>query len=143
MRRPLIFAILLAAAPLVAAQQIYKWTDAQGIVHYSQQAPTQGTKYQQVKLAGGVESAAAPATDRAAGAASAAPAPAPTAAQMADTPENRAKLCTTLKANLATLQANGPVVMQQGAKPTVLSAEQRQQQIAQANAQYQQFCVTK
>lgn len=143
MRRSLIFVLLLAVAPVVAAQQIYKWTDAQGIVHYSQQAPAQGTRYQQVKLAGGVESPATPAADRPGSAASAAPAPMPTAAQMADTPENRAKLCTTLKANLATLQANGPVVMQQGAKPTVLNAEQRQQQIAQANAQYQQFCVTK
>ena len=61
MPRSLIVVALLLVAPLAAAQQIYKWTDAKGTVHYSQSAPAEGTRYQQVKLAGGVESADAPA----------------------------------------------------------------------------------
>lgn len=142
MRRSYIFVALLIAAPLAAAQQIYKWTDAHGTVHYSQQAPAQGTKYQQVKLASGVESSATPAPDRTADEPPAT-APAPAAAPVADTPENRAKLCSTLKTNLAALQGSSPVVMQQGTKPTVLSDEQRQQQTAQAQAQYQQYCAAK
>ncbi|WP_426662690.1 DUF4124 domain-containing protein [Rhodanobacter aciditrophus] len=140
MSRSLIVLALLLVAPLAAAQQIYKWTDAKGTVHYSQSAPPEGTRFQQVKLAGGVESADAPAAQPNTESASApADAPAP-AAPVADTPANRARLCATLKANLATLQGSGPVVMQQGGKPAVLSDAQRQQQVATANAQYRQYC---
>ena len=57
MSRSLIVVALLLVAPLAVAQQIYKWTDAKGTVHYSQSAPPEGTRFQQVKLAGGVESA--------------------------------------------------------------------------------------
>lgn len=144
MSRSLIVVALLLVAPLAAAQQIYKWTDASGTVHYSQSAPPQGTKYQQVKLAGGVESAdqqgeqpAADSTPAPNDDSTSAP---PPAAPVADTPANRAKMCATLKSNLATLQGSGPVVMQQGGKPTVLSDAQRKQQVANANAQYQQYC---
>lgn len=140
MSRSLIVLALLLVAPLAAAQQIYKWTDAKGTVHYSQSAPPEGTRFQQVKLAGGVESADASAAQPNTESASApADAPAP-AAPVADTPANRARLCATLKANLATLQGSGPVVMQQGGKPSVLSDAQRQQQVATANAQYRQYC---
>ena len=140
MSRSLIVLALLLVAPLAAAQQIYKWTDAKGTVHYSQSAPPEGTRFQQVKLAGGVESADAPAAQPNTESASVpADAPAP-AAPVADTPANRARLCATLKANLATLQGSGPVVMQQGGKPAVLSDAQRQQQVATANAQYRQYC---
>ncbi|MBD8880569.1 MULTISPECIES: DUF4124 domain-containing protein [Rhodanobacter] len=147
MSRSLIAVALLLLAPLATAQQIYKWTDASGTVHYSQSAPAQGTKYQQVKLAGGVESADAdapaqqPAADNASTQADTPP-PAPSA-PMADTPDNRAKLCATLKSNLTTLQGSGPVVMQQGGKPAVLDDAQRKQQVDTANAQYQQYCAGK
>ena len=140
MSRSLIVVALLLVAPLAFAQQIYKWTDAKGTVHYSQSAPPEGTRYQKVKLTGIVESGDASATQPAADNAPAqvaSPAPAP----MTDTPANRAKLCATLKSNLATLQGSGPVLMQQGGKPTVLSDTQRKQQAATANAQYQQYCA--
>ncbi|MEW9624276.1 DUF4124 domain-containing protein [Rhodanobacter geophilus] len=139
MPRSLIAVALLLVAPLAVAQQIYKWTDAKGTVHYSQSAPAEGTRYQQVKLTGGVESADAPAPQPAADdtpALAAAP-----AAPVADTPANRAKLCATLKSNLATLQGSGPVVMQESGKPALLSDAQRKQQTATASAQYQQYCA--
>jgi hypothetical protein len=41
MNRPL--ALLLLALPLTAAAEIYKWTDASGVVHYSQNPPPQGS----------------------------------------------------------------------------------------------------
>jgi hypothetical protein len=41
MNRPL--ALLLLSLPLSAAAQIYKWTDANGQVHYSQNPPAQGS----------------------------------------------------------------------------------------------------
>lgn len=141
-RLPIVMALLLAA-PLASAQQIYKWTDAQGTVHYSQSAPAQGTHYQQVKLSSGVEAptesapAAQPISENTAPAAT----PAPKA--MADTPANRATLCATLKSNLATLHGSGPVVVQTGGKPSLLSDIQRKQQATDANTQYQQYCTGK
>jgi len=141
-RMPIVLALLLIA-PLAAAQQIYKWTDATGTVHYSQSAPPQGTKYRQVKLASGVESAAGQAAQPAADSTAAPTNDSPQASTttMADTPANRAKMCAALKSNLATLQGSGPVVMQQGGKPTVLDDAQRKQQIASTNAQYRQYCA--
>lgn len=139
-RLPIVMALLLAA-PLASAQQIYKWTDAQGTVHYSQSAPAQGTHYQQVKLAGGVEAADTPTAQPASGDAATITAPAPKS--MADTPANRATLCATLKSNLATLQGSGPVVVQTGGKPSLLSDIQRKQQATDANTQYQQYCTGK
>jgi len=149
MPRSLIAVALLLLAPLAAAQQIYKWTDAQGTVHYSQSPPPQGTKYKQITLAGVTESSDA-GTDAPATPADgnntpddAPSAPAAPSAPMADTPANRAKLCATLKSNLAALQGSGPVVMQQNGKPSVLDAVQRKQQVDTANAQYQQYCAGK
>ena len=147
MSRSLIAVALLLLAPLAAAQQIYKWTDASGTVHYSQSAPPQGIKYKQMTLTAVTESsgdntsasAGQPADDNASGDT---PAPAPSG-PVADTPNNRAKLCATLKSNLATLQGSGPVVMQQGGKQAVLDAAQRKQQVDMANSQYQMYCTGK
>lgn len=137
MRRLPLALVLLLLAPAVAAQ-VYKWTDAQGTVHYSEMPPPQGTAFKRITTTGVVE--APP------------PAPKPVGAEpddkpqpeqptsVADTPENRAKLCSSLKANLDTLRSKGPVVMEQQGKPVALDDEQRKQQIATAEKQYVQFC---
>ncbi|WP_243041824.1 DUF4124 domain-containing protein [Dyella sedimenti] len=141
MRRLLIATTLLLAAPLVAAQA-YKWTDANGTVHYADTPPPQGTKYNKVTTTGTVEPLAAPATSTAnTEGAAAAPKPSQPAAPVADTPENRAKLCSTLKNNLDVLKGSGPVVMEQDGQQKVMDANQRQQQQTSAQAQYQQFCA--
>lgn len=144
MHRSLIAVALLLLAPLATAQ-VYKWTDASGIVHYSQDAPPQGTKFSKVTTTGTVQPLAAPAAS-----------PQPNtegetegsrekpATQAADTPENRTKLCDSLKSNLATLQGSGPVVvMQQDGKPSALDDAQRKQQIGSAQGQYNQYCSAK
>ena len=143
MRRSLIVVALLLFAPLCAAQ-VYKWTDANGTVHYSEAPPTQGVKYSKVTTTGTVEPLVKPAErsnpeDVAGG--SNEPAVAPKT--MADTPENRKSLCASLQSNLATLQGSGPVVMEKDGKPNALDASQRQQQIATAQAQYDQYCQGK
>lgn len=138
MRRLLIATALLLVAPLALAQA-YKWTDAGGTVHYSDAPPPQGTKYNKVTTSGSVEPLAAPeATSN--------PETAghnqPQAAQqpMADTPENRTKLCANLKNNMEMLKSSGPVVMQEGDQQKVMNTDQRKQQQAAAEAQYQQYC---
>ncbi|CAM5245969.1 DUF4124 domain-containing protein [Rhodanobacter lindaniclasticus] len=143
MHRSLIVAALLLIAPLCAAQ-VYKWTDASGTVHYSEAPPAQGVKYSKVTTTGTVEPLAKPAeqghAEDAAGGSNESDAAPKT---MADTPENRKSLCASLQSNLTTLQGSGPVVMEQNGKPSALDASQRQQQIATAQAQYDQYCQGK
>jgi Domain of unknown function (DUF4124) len=138
MRRLLIAAALLLVAPLVAAQA-YKWTDAGGTVHYSDAPPPQGTNYKKVTTTGTVEPLAQPApkaNTEGEGESSTKPSTQP----VADTPENRAKLCSSLKSNLETLKSSGPVVMDEGGQQKVMGADQRKQQQASAESQYQQYC---
>ena len=141
MRRPLIAAALLLLAPL-AMGQAYKWTDAGGTVHYSDSPPPKGTQYKRVTTAGSAQPLAEPA--KAAGDSrepNASNEPAPASAQsVADTPENRKKLCTTLKGNLDILRDKKPVVVQEGKQARVLDDTQRKQQQATAEAQYKQYC---
>jgi hypothetical protein len=140
MHRSLIAVALLLLAPLATAQ-VYKWTDASGTVHYSEAPPAQGTNYREVKTTGSVAPLAAPAKNNSEGDGEGhgEPASAP-ASPVVDTPENRARLCASLKANLSALQGSGPVVMQQNGKTTALDADQRKQQSGAAQGQYEQYC---
>ncbi len=138
MHRLLIAVALLLLAPLATAQ-VYKWTDAHGTVHFSETPPAQGTTFKKVKSNGSAEPLVAPAP-----AASVDSAPAPSSGlPVADTPENRGKLCDSLKANFGALQGHGPVVMQQGNKSIALDANQRKQQVDAAQSQYRQYCQSK
>jgi hypothetical protein len=139
MHRSLIALALLLLAPIATAQ-IYKWTDANGTVQYSETPPPQGTKFKQVKTIGSVQpvDAAAPAAAATAGNSDAS---ASSAKPVANSPENSSKLCETLRANITALQGSGPVVMQQtDGKATSLDDDQRKQQASSAQAQYQQYC---
>jgi len=139
MRRLLIATALLLVAPLVAAQA-YKWKDANGTVHYSDSPPPQGTKYSKVTTSGSVEPLAAPTATENAEPTTDSSKPATPQQPVADTPENRAKLCSTLKSNMDTLKGSGPVVMQEGGQQKVINDDQRKQQQASAQSQYQQYC---
>jgi len=134
-RLPLAF-VLLLLAPAVAAQ-VYKWTDAHGTVHYSETPPPQGMQYKRIDTHG-MEQPASPAPVKASEAA-AKPASAGSS-EMPNTPENRARLCSSLKANLDLLKDKGAVVLEEGGKSVALDESQRSQQIALADQQYQQFC---
>lgn len=141
MHRSLIVLALLII-PTLATAQVYKWKDANGVAHYSETPPNQGTKYNEVKMNSGEVAPVATAEvnneqgeNNSEGGSSE-----PTAKPVTDTPDNRKKLCSSLKTNLATLQGSGPVVMQQDGKPTALDAGQRKQQLATAQAQYNQYC---
>ena len=139
MRRLLLAAILLLLTPLAFAQ-VFKWTDAGGTVHYSETPPAAGVNYKLIKTSGSADPIATPAPvadpvdnpDESTATTAAKP--------MTDTPENRSKLCTSLKANLTALQGNAPVVMQQDGKNVSLDDSQRKVQTATAQAQYEQYC---
>ncbi|MGN2244631.1 DUF4124 domain-containing protein [Frateuria sp. GZRR33] len=137
MRRLPLALVLLLLAPAVAAQ-VYKWTDSHGTVHYSETPPPQGTQYKRIDT-NGMEQPAAPAPAAKPDATAAKPAPEGTGG-LPNTPENRAKLCTSLKANLDLLKGKEGVVLEQGGKSVPLDETERSQQIALAEQQYQQFC---
>jgi hypothetical protein len=136
MHRSLIAVALLLLAPLATAQ-VYKWTDAGGTVHYSQAPPAQGIKFSKMVTTGTAEPLVKPAPKDDTGGSSE---PSVERKPVADTPENRSKLCESLKSNLATLQGSSPVVMQQDGKSMALDAAQRKQQIDAAQAQFNQYC---
>ncbi len=137
MYRMLVAVACLLAAPLALAQ-VYKWTDAAGTVHFSQSPPPQGTRYQTMPVPGGQ----APGGDEPAPAPAAAPAPAPAGkAGVADTPDNRSKLCSDLAGNISLLQSGQPLTVDddQGNR-TAMDDARRQQELANAQDQYRQFC---
>ncbi|HEX7325651.1 MAG TPA: DUF4124 domain-containing protein [Rhodanobacteraceae bacterium] len=135
---------LACTATFASAQQIYKWKDASGVIHFSQTPPTNGVHYVKMHLQNEPEVASTPA-------ASAAPtqpaqpdnpAPAANAATQPDTASNRAKLCRQLGSNIALLQGKQPVVTGSGnGKQEVLSGSARAQQLATARAQQAQYCA--
>lgn|GEM_PF-414565 len=139
MRRLLIATALLLVAPLVAAQA-YKWKDANGTVHYSDAPPPQGTNYSKVTTTGSVEPLVTPAPAASNDSSAEVPASKSNSQPMADTPENRTKLCANLKTNMETLKSSGPVVMEENGQQKVINGDQRKQQQATAQAQYQQYC---
>lgn len=145
MRRLSIALALLLVAPLACAQ-VYKWTDAHGTIHYSESPPPTGTKYSQVSVNTGTSAPAG--SDNAAATTSSSNNASPQSGSnnsspqgpVEDTPENRAKLCNSLKTNIGTLQGSGPVVMNNGGQQQVLNADQRKQQLDASQSQYSQYC---
>ena len=141
MRRCLALALLVSVCPLAFAQA-YKWKDAQGVTHYADAPPPGGTKYERVKTSGTVEAPA--------------PAPTPVAATPStagsgtkagtgndDTPANRQKLCEQLQKNLAILNNEKVVTMDDG-KGGIKQVDDatRKSQITTAKAQMTLYCPT-
>jgi hypothetical protein len=136
MRRTLLAFLLLSLSSLACAQ-VYKWTDAQGLVHYTDSPPPNGTTYKNVKTTGTVE---APVPTPAPAPASA-PATANTAGTAKDSPENRSKLCSQLQTNIDLLGKDAPLTVDDanGARVTI-DADRRQQELETARAQHKQYC---
>jgi subtilisin family serine protease len=118
MNRKLLLIALLAACSAQAAE-VYKWVDANGVMHYSDSPPPKDAqKVEKVRVGGGLVAATDPAVaaNPSEGEAGVPPdaqqkpkqPPQPPPA-VDDTPENRAKLCSTAQSNLELLQSKFPV----------------------------------
>jgi hypothetical protein len=122
-------ALVLAAAPALAQQtagEVYQWTDASGVVHFSQTPPAAGTFRHRVITATG----------------SAAPASSEAVAQAAAAQDN--PQCTTARTNIAALQGEGPVQQDtdgDGTPDTVLDANARAAQLELARAAEKAYCT--
>ncbi|NID15521.1 DUF4124 domain-containing protein [Luteibacter yeojuensis] len=137
MRRIVTLAVLLAACPLAFAQA-YKWKDAQGVTHYSDSPPPMGTKYDKVKTTGTVE---APAGANPTAPPTPAPPKAAPAGPASDTPENRQKLCATLRSNMEILSKQQQVSVDDGKGGQVaLDDAGRKRQIETTQAQMTLYC---
>ena len=136
----------LAVCIAAGAQQVYKWKDANGATHYSDVPPPTGSKYEKVKInsnvATPVDTEGAPAADANSNANDDNPgASQPRSTSMADTPDNRAKLCKQLDANIAALKSKQPITANSAnGAPQNLSDAQRKQALSAAQAQENQYC---
>lgn len=139
---------ILCTAGFASAQQIYKWKDSSGVVHFSQTPPADGANYKRMQLSSGPEVAPRPSSPAEGAAADGdsrdtAAASSPVAARKteADTPSNRAALCKQLSSNITLLQGKQPVVTAgDNGKQQVMSDTTREQQLATARAQQVQYC---
>jgi hypothetical protein len=123
-----------------ASDEVYKWTDANGVTHFADAPPPKSVgNVDRVIVRGGVTSSvpnkppadAAEANDDAQG-----------AGTLPDSPENRAKVCREARANLELLQSNYQVSMPAGedGKPQPLDEEQRKKELERAQDQVSFYC---
>lgn len=123
-RSTLLLALLAAALPAAAAQTLYKWTDADGVVHYSATPPPDGARASEVKLRG--EPAARDSDTAAARTDADADA---TDTATADGDAARQRNCAIARANIATLKASDEVRLGDAASAP-LTPEQRATELA-------------
>lgn len=144
MNRMLILLTLVCTAAGAAAadkQQVYKWTDASGVVHFTDTPPPNDTpNVQSVRIVGNVQSAEVPA----AGTTDAKPAvddKAKSPTSVAETADSRAKECKQARANLELLKSKYPV-SELGAdgKIKAIDDKDRDSRIAGVQDRIAQFC---
>jgi hypothetical protein len=137
----------VVASAHAAQGQVYKWTDASGIVHYSDAPPPQDvTNVEKVRVTGGDRPHAMGGDAPAEGADADKPKdpadnglPQPTT--MADNADNRVKACTAARNNLDLLNSKFPVAITgSDGKSRALDDNQRKSQIADASAQVALYC---
>ncbi|MDG4595333.1 MAG: DUF4124 domain-containing protein [Candidatus Contendobacter sp.] len=129
-----------------AQQFIYKWTDEQGMIKYSEMAPPVGVKYETVQKSSvpagtEVDVSAQQAKEREALAREQAKQKEKTEQTQKEAEEGRAKNCEIAKKNIEVLQGQGRVVRTdaQGKKIT-LDAEQRAVELKKAQSEQEYYC---
>jgi hypothetical protein len=143
MQRISLWIALALAAICAQAGDVYKWTDAGGVVHYSDTEPSPDMKARKLRLDGTkpreVASAAANDADEPAAAATTTKAAAETligAARVVD------RHCEQARAELELLQGPSPVGIDQSGtgKPEPLDDRARQSQIARVQTTIATYC---
>lgn len=132
----LLAGLSLAASTALAAEHYFKWQDANGVWHYTQQPPPEGVASERINVSTGrsePEQAPAPATES--------PEAAAAAANNAEVEKRRREACQAARTNVATMEANPTVTMlnADGTQRT-LSPEETQRQLDLARAQVTLYC---
>jgi hypothetical protein len=141
MQLVLVAAIMCSAIATVVAQTVYKWTDAAGVTHYSEQAPA-AVQAKQLTL-NGAAPAAGPAS-----AASVPGSPAATAAALDAAKRDYPKqACASAQSSLKELSSGRMVLDSSTAEnppgvfgPRALTPDQRDAAKLKAQQQIQQYC---
>ncbi len=143
MQRMSLWIVLALAAAGVQAADLYKWTDAGGVVHYADSEPPAPIKSTKVHVAGtktaGAPDAAANDADEPEAAAAKANTP---GGALASNVQSAARRCEQARANLEVLQGKLDVGMDISGtgKPQPLDDKQRQVQIATAQTVIATYC---
>ena len=139
MKHPWLLSALLAAALPLSAAEMYSWTDANGVKHFSDSPPPASVHAQKLKVKGGVTSSE-PAEETQQDAAAKATGPA-LAAAAGFSPEMIKGNCEAARHNLTVLEAQKPAVDADGYPADLDSAKAHQAEIDKANQQIKLFCV--
>lgn len=134
-------ALLLALSGNLMAGQIYKWVDAQGVTHFGAQPP-QGQAVETINTATPSTKAAPPAAaePETAGETEQRDVEHKVRKQVAEENARRQQYCTTLRTNLAQLQNNPRVRIEEGGEVRRLSEEERQARILEAKQKIAENC---
>lgn len=128
---------LLLATPAFAAE-MYSWTDANGVKHFSDSPPPKTVKAQKLRVKGGVTTSAPAEDDKAAADQNAGPA---MAAAAGYAPADIKRNCDIAKQNLTSLEGQKLAVDADGYPVDLDAAKAHQAQIEKANQQIKLFCT--
>ncbi|MBO9665161.1 DUF4124 domain-containing protein [Dokdonella sp.] len=136
-RFQLVLALLVFAAP-VAATEMYSWTDANGVKHFSDSPPPANVaKAKKLKVKGGVTSTASDEEEKPADK-NAGPA---LAAAAGYAPEDIKRNCEIARKNLANLDAQKLPLDANGQPVDAEAAKSHQAQVEKTNQQIKLFCA--
>jgi len=133
--------LLFALSSSVMAGQIYKWVDAQGITHFGAQPP-QGQTVETLNTAAPPprQSAAAPVEAETTGEPEQQDIERQVKKQVAEENARRQRYCTTLRTNLAQLQNNPRVRVEEQGEVRRLDEEERQARILETRQKIAETC---
>ena len=133
--------LLLGLSSSLAASQVYKWVDAQGVTHFSAQPP-QGQSAQTVNTAIAPPSGhASPAPlDQQTGESKQRSIDQAVKQQVAEEEAERLRYCTTLRTNLSQLQNNPRVRVEDKGSMRRLNEEERQARIGETKQKINDTC---
>jgi hypothetical protein len=138
MKRTWLLLVLLATGLPAAAADMYSWTDANGVKHFSDSPPPPNVvKAQKLKVKGGVTSAADAAAADAPPSKDAGPA---LAAAAGYAPDDIKRNCDIARKNLVSLDAQKPQLNAEGNPVDADAAKNHQAQVDKTNQQIKLFC---
>ncbi|WP_222909257.1 DUF4124 domain-containing protein [Pseudomonas sp. DNDY-54] len=131
---------LLALSSSVMAGQVYKWVDAQGVTHFGAQPP-QGQPAEALSTATAPpKPAAAPITVEPTGETEQRQIDRQVKKEVAEQEAERQRYCTTLRTNLAQLQNNPRVRVEENGETRRLNEEERQARISETQKKINDTC---
>lgn len=132
---------LLALSGTVMAGQVYKWVDAQGVTHFGAQPP-QGQPAEALSTATAPPkpAAAAPITVEPTGETEQRQIDRQVKKEVAEQEAERQRYCTTLRTNLAQLQNNPRVRVEENGETRRLNEEERQARISETQKKISDTC---